>query len=394
MKMKKSKILFLLTLVVLSLLFSTSFVYAQELSQENTIGFTGQDYFESVELYLYPMRAYSPETGRFLQRDPSGYVDGENLYEYVSGNALSSTDAMGLQVSGESAAILRRINEISARLDDSLKAVEASRNLKLPTKPRIIKPTIEDMLYGKTPNALAPELGQRVSIAGQVIPDKIHEAHIRLVESASGPRGNFLLRQFGEFESVVVTRNLKDQSRFSTTGDPIPIGATVQIPRNALKKMEVAKILRVSQTQVHNLIGGGKYKAELAHVRLGIRNIRILPQSVVEYISPGTELRAIDPDKVLDLFEVADYLQIGRPVLRRGKRFTPPILKEIIASGDLPFFFIDKESIFTGKSTGGLASPAVGAFSLRTRVLLSDLEKYLWKKRTYDWERMPSGRHR
>src|SRR3989344_564469 len=63
---------------------------------ENNIGFTGQRYFESAGLYLFPGRAYNPELGRFLQRDPSGYSDGVNLYEYVEGNALGATDPLGL----------------------------------------------------------------------------------------------------------------------------------------------------------------------------------------------------------------------------------------------------------------------------------------------------------
>src|SRR5690606_16358309 len=38
-----------------------------------------------------------PEHGRFLQRDPLGYVDGMGLYEYVMGNPVGYLDPMGLR---------------------------------------------------------------------------------------------------------------------------------------------------------------------------------------------------------------------------------------------------------------------------------------------------------
>lgn len=39
---------------------------------------------------------YQPETGRFLQRDPMQYVDGLNLYEYVSSSPIIHSDYSGL----------------------------------------------------------------------------------------------------------------------------------------------------------------------------------------------------------------------------------------------------------------------------------------------------------
>lgn len=41
---------------------------------------------------------YNPTTGRFLQRDPIGYADGMNLYEYVKSKPISEIDPLGLYV--------------------------------------------------------------------------------------------------------------------------------------------------------------------------------------------------------------------------------------------------------------------------------------------------------
>ena len=41
-------------------------------------------------------RMYDPAVGRFLQRDPLGYHDSINFYEYVGNNSINFTDAFGL----------------------------------------------------------------------------------------------------------------------------------------------------------------------------------------------------------------------------------------------------------------------------------------------------------
>jgi len=41
-------------------------------------------------------RNYHPTLGRWIERDPAGYVDGPNLYAYVSGNPAVSVDPTGL----------------------------------------------------------------------------------------------------------------------------------------------------------------------------------------------------------------------------------------------------------------------------------------------------------
>ena len=56
---------------------------------------TGQRYDPASQTYHFWARTFSPNLGRWLQRDPLGYVDGVNLYEYVRGNPILKTDPMG-----------------------------------------------------------------------------------------------------------------------------------------------------------------------------------------------------------------------------------------------------------------------------------------------------------
>jgi len=48
--------------------------------------------------YYVRHRAYHPALGRWFQRDPAGYIDGMNLYEYVRGSPTGGTDPMGLKL--------------------------------------------------------------------------------------------------------------------------------------------------------------------------------------------------------------------------------------------------------------------------------------------------------
>ncbi len=65
-------------------------------SSGNPYLFTGRRYDPDSGLYYYRNRYYHPALGRFLQRDPIGYTDTMDLYEYARGKALVRLDPFGL----------------------------------------------------------------------------------------------------------------------------------------------------------------------------------------------------------------------------------------------------------------------------------------------------------
>ncbi|MCP1604738.1 RHS repeat-associated core domain-containing protein [Pseudomonas citronellolis] len=63
-------------------------------------GFAQLHWHQASGLYLALYRAYDPESGRWLSRDPIGERGGINLYAYVEGNPISLHDAKGLAAEG------------------------------------------------------------------------------------------------------------------------------------------------------------------------------------------------------------------------------------------------------------------------------------------------------
>lgn len=64
---------------------------------DNPFRFAGKRRLGESELYDFVFRTYDPAVGRFLQRDPKGYVDGTNLYSYALNNPLTFRDPLGLE---------------------------------------------------------------------------------------------------------------------------------------------------------------------------------------------------------------------------------------------------------------------------------------------------------
>ncbi len=62
----------------------------------NRKGYAGYEHDESIGMYHVRHRVYQPDLGRWMTRDPLGYVDGMGLYEYVRGMAVVGVDPQGL----------------------------------------------------------------------------------------------------------------------------------------------------------------------------------------------------------------------------------------------------------------------------------------------------------
>jgi RHS repeat-associated protein len=69
---------------------------------EADFGFTGLFYAGEAELHIARFRAYDPNIGRWLARDPlrmAELEEGPNLYAYVANNPVNAVDPLGLEKS-------------------------------------------------------------------------------------------------------------------------------------------------------------------------------------------------------------------------------------------------------------------------------------------------------
>jgi RHS repeat-associated protein len=63
--------------------------------------FTGREFDPETGLYYYRARVYSASLGRFLQRDPAGFMSGLNAYEYCESSPATLVDPSGLYPQGD-----------------------------------------------------------------------------------------------------------------------------------------------------------------------------------------------------------------------------------------------------------------------------------------------------
>jgi RHS repeat-associated protein len=72
-----------------------STVLAWANTYQNEVLYAGYRFDFETGLYHVRNRMYHPTLGRWLQRDPKGYVDGMSLYEYCRSMPVSVTDSTG-----------------------------------------------------------------------------------------------------------------------------------------------------------------------------------------------------------------------------------------------------------------------------------------------------------
>jgi RHS repeat-associated protein len=62
----------------------------------NPLRFAGQYFDEETGLHYNRFRYYSPALGRYMSRDPYGFLTGTNFYTYAGNNPINRTDPLGL----------------------------------------------------------------------------------------------------------------------------------------------------------------------------------------------------------------------------------------------------------------------------------------------------------
>jgi len=80
---------------------SRSFPPATASTIHTPLLYTGRRLDPETILYYYRARYYHAGLGRFVSRDPIGYVDGVNFYQYVGNSPTQFVDPSGLDAEQE-----------------------------------------------------------------------------------------------------------------------------------------------------------------------------------------------------------------------------------------------------------------------------------------------------
>ena len=144
--------------------------YASQIGNEYL--FQGRRYDQETNLYYYRARFYDPAKGRFITRDPKGYIDGLNMYAFVLGNPVNMTDPTGTitdeqakemeestfrrsdysldeEASEENQKIQAQENDVENKAPKSLKDL-FQFSLDLTYAKRTVKQTVKSLAMGRT----------------------------------------------------------------------------------------------------------------------------------------------------------------------------------------------------------------------------------------------------
>jgi RHS repeat-associated protein len=78
-------------------------------ADDNPFRFAGKRLLGDTSKYDFTYRTYDLAIGKFMQRDPKGFVDGTNLYTFLRSNPLVLTDSLGLESRAEHASLKAKL---------------------------------------------------------------------------------------------------------------------------------------------------------------------------------------------------------------------------------------------------------------------------------------------
>jgi len=105
-----------------------SLVSLQNDEVANPYLFSTKEFEPQTGLSYFGARYYDPRVGRFVSPDPAGFIDGPNLYAFVSNNPVNLVDPLGLRAQRPARqAVFAPSQEISQAVQEQLDAAQPRR---------------------------------------------------------------------------------------------------------------------------------------------------------------------------------------------------------------------------------------------------------------------------
>jgi RHS repeat-associated protein len=145
---------------------------------DNDVGYCGYMFNHETQDYHVRFRAYAPRWGRWLQRDPAGYVDGMGLYEYARSRSANLNDPFGLESCGCSEdegflAMLAKLFTMGQDKEGDQQEEEVTRDIEVMRQLSIVEKQVEKVNDGVDKTA---EEAAAAAILALADPESRHHA--------------------------------------------------------------------------------------------------------------------------------------------------------------------------------------------------------------------------
>jgi RHS repeat-associated protein len=170
----------------------------------NPYFFSGRRFEFDTGLYYLRARYYSPDTGRFISRDPKGYIDGMSLYEYAKSNPVNFTDCLGMDVDPKFKEAIEGALGLEAYVKKNFRCVAAGFRERLKTAAEHVRRA------SKLLNSLGDLWKQYQDICNKMNP-KNEKAFKRLLKKANNT--DQLIDEHGGFIEDELARAVLEYSR-------------------------------------------------------------------------------------------------------------------------------------------------------------------------------------
>lgn len=139
---------------------------AAERVTANPFGFQGEAFESELGLNFHRARYYMPEIGRWTTKDPIGFGDGLNIYEYVGSNPINFVDPSGLEAEGVFFGLATRVATPSFTARGEPIGREAFVGVGVDVTPVNAPQILQDAEFG---GPLSPVLGPLLALSRQFV---------------------------------------------------------------------------------------------------------------------------------------------------------------------------------------------------------------------------------
>lgn len=272
---------------------------------------------DETGLHENRMRAYNSHLGRFIQRDPTGYVDSLNLYLYLRGVPISRLDPLGLQSNPLCDQLEQDIDLYNDQIDALTQQLEAQQNLVQELDDQLLglqdQLTLLNVLIGPTQQAFADAVAglRKLGVSSSTIRD------ILTIVSGTSAIGATAFSIAGHGRTVVVCGRVVGSGltrvglRLGLWGTPVIVaGVILWLDAKAMEPLRAAQLNAWTQLLLSSYTRLGRLWAQHDDVNAQIATVEAAMDAAQQQIeSIEAKLRTLTRQRDLAVMAHSIYCE-------------------------------------------------------------------------------------